>query len=299
MNTSRKILALILVLAASVLVAGCGGGGGSSQNSEIRLGDIGWDESQAVANLSKILFEEELGYENVEIQRLESPALLFQGVAQGEIDAFQDVWLPNHQAFYEENQDGVELLDPWYQGQTSQGVAVPSYMEDVNSIEDLNGSGIDSIYGIEPGTPMMEKLSNNVRPTYNLDQEVVEAGTAGMLSQVDDLFNNREPFAMIAWAPHWMHTKYDLKYLDDPEDAQEELNDPAQIYTITKRELEQDDPVANAYMNEYTLTEEQLQELEAAINDANSDAEAGARNWLENNRDVVQPWLDAAEAQRA
>lgn len=299
MNTSRKILALVLVLAASVLVAGCGGGGGGSQNSEIRLGDIGWDESQAIANLTKILFEEDLGYQNVEIQRLESPALLFQGVGQGEIDAFQDVWLPNHQEFYEASENDVELLDPWYQGQTTQGVAVPSYIEDVDSIEDLNGSGIDTIYGIEPGTPMMEKLSNNVKPEYDLNQEIVEAGTAGMLSQVDDLFNNREPFAMIAWAPHWMHTKYDLKYLDDPEDAQEELNDPAQMYSIVKRDLEQDDPVAYAYMNEYSLSEEQLQDLESAINDADGDAEAGARNWLENNRDVVQPWLDAAEAQRA
>jgi glycine betaine/proline transport system substrate-binding protein len=274
MKTSKKLLVLILVLVAGILVAGCGGGGGGSQTN-LRLGDIGWDESQAVASLSKVLFEENLGYDRVEIQRLESPALLFQSVAQGELDAFQDVWLPNHQPFLDENREDVELLDPWYQGQTSQGVAVPSYLN-LQSIEDLNGSDVDTIYGIEPGTPFMERLSDQVKPTYNLDQEIVESSTA---------------------APHWMHTRYELRYLDDPQDAQGELNDPAQMTTIVNRDLPEKDPVALAFFDAFTLTEEQLQEMEAAINEA-GDPEQGARNWLESNRDVVQPWIDAAEAAR-
>ena len=299
MKTSKKLLVLILVLVAGILVAGCGGGGGGGgggSQTNLMLGDIGWDESQAVAGLSKVLFEEDLGYDRVEIQRLESPALLFQSVAQGELDAFQDVWLPNHQPFLDENREDVELLDPWYQGQTSQGVAVPSYLN-LQSIEDLNGSDVDTIYGIEPGTPFMERLSDEVKPAYNLDQEIVESSTAGMLSQVDDLYKNQEPFAMMAWAPHWMHTRYELRYLDDPQDAQGELNDPAQMTTIVNRELPEKDPVALAFFDAFTLTEEQLQEMEAAINEA-GDPEQGARNWLESNRDVVQPWIDAAEAAR-
>src|SRR3712207_7976479 len=42
-------------------------------------------------------------------------------------------------------------LDPWYEGETTFGLAVPSYMEGVNSIADLNGSGATRIIGIEPG----------------------------------------------------------------------------------------------------------------------------------------------------
>jgi glycine betaine/proline transport system substrate-binding protein len=296
MKTSRKLLALILVLAAGILIAGCGGDGGSQAN-RITLGDIGWDESVAVANLSKVLLEDELDYDRVEIQRLESPALLFQGVAQGELDAFQDVWLPNHQPFLEEHEEDVELLDPWYQGQTSQGVAVPTYLTNVNSLEDLNGSEVETIYGIEPGTPFMERLTNEVVPTYNLEQRVVEAGTQGMLAQVDDLYENREPFAMMAWGPHWMHLRYDLKYLDDPQDAQGELNDPARMATIVNNELPEKEPVAYTFFDVYTLTEGQLNELEAAINDS-GDPERGVRNWLENNRDVVEPWLEAARNAR-
>jgi glycine betaine/proline transport system substrate-binding protein len=47
-------------------------------------------------------------------------------------------------------------------------------------------------------------------------------------------------------------------------------------------------------MKALTLTEEQVDDLEEAINAA-GDPLAGAGQWAENNREVVQPWLDAAK----
>jgi len=73
-------------------------------------------------------------------------------VGSGDLDAFQDVWLPNHaQLLSEVEGDGVQLVD-WYQGQTEFGIAVPSYMTDVTTTGDLNKSNVDQIYGIEPGS---------------------------------------------------------------------------------------------------------------------------------------------------
>jgi glycine betaine/proline transport system substrate-binding protein len=46
-------------------------------------------------------------------------------------------------------------------------------------------------------------------------------------------------------------------------------------------------------MEALTLDEEQINDLEAEISTV-SDPQTGVRNWLENNRDVVQPWIDAA-----
>ena len=43
-------------------------------------------------------------------------------------------------------------------------------------------------------------------------------------------------------------------------------------------------------LDNLTLTEEQLGELELAINEA-EDPEEGTRAWLEENRDAVEPWL--------
>ena len=59
---------LALVLGAFVLT-GCGGLG---QNNGLLLANIGWDENVAVSNLTKVLLEDELGYERVDISTSEN-----------------------------------------------------------------------------------------------------------------------------------------------------------------------------------------------------------------------------------
>jgi hypothetical protein len=41
-----------LLLVVGTLVVGCGGGG-SSENRELKIGNIGWDETTVVAQLTK------------------------------------------------------------------------------------------------------------------------------------------------------------------------------------------------------------------------------------------------------
>jgi glycine betaine/proline transport system substrate-binding protein len=112
-KAGRKVLAVILALAVGALAAGCGS---SSQNKELKLGHIGWDESIAIANLRKALLEDELGYDEVRLEQTDSVRYLFQGVSIGDMDAFQDVWLPQQKAYLGEVEDQVEQLDSWYRG---------------------------------------------------------------------------------------------------------------------------------------------------------------------------------------
>jgi glycine betaine/proline transport system substrate-binding protein len=290
-GTFVRATLLGFLVVVGVLATGCSGNS-SPENRTLTLGDIGWDESVAVANLSKVLLEERIGYEEVELQTLDV-ALLFEGVGNGDLDAFQDVWLPNHRQLLDEQGDNVVQLDPWFQGQTSFGIAVPSYME-VTSLEDLNDTHVDEILGIEPGAVIMQRIPDEVIPTYHLKQSLVESSTAGMLSEVDSRYKNQEEFAFVAWSPHWMNQRYNLRMLDDPEDALGELNDPAQLSTIVNKDLRQDDPVAYTFLDAITLNEEQLDDLEDTINEVGDPLE-GARQWAEANREVVQPWIDAAE----
>jgi glycine betaine/proline transport system substrate-binding protein len=112
-----------------------------------------------------------------------------------------------------------------------------------------------------------------------------------MLSEVNNLSENQEEFAFVAWRPHWMNARYDFKFLEDPEDGLTDLNDGATISTIVNEDLQEDDPQAYAFLNAVTLTEEQVNEIE---NIDPQDYAASARTWLDSNRDVVQPWIDAA-----
>jgi glycine betaine/proline transport system substrate-binding protein len=47
------------------------------------------------------------------------------------------------------------------------------------------------------------------------------------------------------------------------------------------------------FLDNITLTEEQLGDLELAIRDA-GDPEQGARDWLEENRDVAEAWMPSS-----
>jgi len=278
-------------------LAGCGSGGGSgssgSSNKTLTLGNIGWAENIAVSNLTKVIFEEDLGYSEVELKLLDVGPL-FQGVAGGDLHAFQDVWMPNHKQLLEEVGDDVEHLKPWFQGQTAFGLAVPHYMSDIRSIADLNQAGTDTILGIEPGAPFMDVVENDVIPAYNLNLELKASSTAGMLSEAERLYSDEDPFVFMPWIPHPMNQVFDYHFLKDPKDAQGVYDQPAKISTVVNADLKEDDPAAYAFFNTYTLNEDELNSLMDEI--AKGDDEiSGAQKWLEGNRDVVKPWIQAAK----
>jgi glycine betaine/proline transport system substrate-binding protein len=66
---------------------------------------------------------------------------------------------------------------------------------------------------------------------------------------------------------------------------------------VVNEDLPEEDPVAYAFMQALTLTEEQVNELEDTINEE-GDPLVGARQWAQDNRDVVQPWIEAASQAR-
>jgi glycine betaine/proline transport system substrate-binding protein len=291
---SGKIVAAILALVLGALaLAGCGGLG---QNSGLLLANIGWDENVAVSNLTKVLLEDELGYESVEIRTHDDLDSTYRDVASGEVDAFQDVWLPNQEALLEQVAEDVEHLDPWFLGETKQGMAVPAYM-DVKSIPQLNGTDTELILGIEPTSVMLQEVGQEVIPAYGLKQKLVEAPTAGMLAEVERLYSFREEFIFLAWSPHWMNQRFDIRYLEDPRDAMGPTNDPAECSTIVRAGLREGDLIAYAFMNALELTEEQINDLEYTINQED-DPLVGARRWASENREVVRPWIEAARNAR-
>ena len=295
MKAFKRLLVLLLALTAGALATGCGVVPGVAGGKELTLGYIVWDENVAVSNLTKVLLEEDLGYGKVELQLTDVAVVkqVFQGVADGELDAFQDVWLPNHKKYLSQVKDDVEHLDPWFVGKTVQGIAVPDYMN-IYSIPQLDKAGTDMIIGIEPGSAVHPQIKNVVIPGYNLDMKLVESSTPAMLFELEKAYKEREPIVFYGWSPHWMNVRYDFRYLEDPKDLQGAFNDPAKISTIVNKDLPEDDPVAYAFLKAISLNGEQLNQMEADMNEADDPIE-GVKAWLEGNRDTVEPWIDAAE----
>ena len=151
--------------------------------------------------------------------------------------------------------------------------------------------------GIEPSSVMLQEVGKEVIPTYSLKQKLVTAPTAGMLAEVERLYTFREEFVFLAWSPHWMNQRFDIRYLEDPKDAMGPTNDPAECSTIVRGGLREADPVAYAFMEALELTEEQINDLETVIN-KEDDPLAGARRWASDNREVVLPWIETARSAR-
>jgi glycine betaine/proline transport system substrate-binding protein len=280
---------LFLVITLCVLASGCGGG---ASGNTLDVADIGWTENTAIAQTTKVLLEQELGYEEVTVHTSDLDSV-YDDVGRGDLDAFQDVWLPNQRGLLEGVQNDVEQLGFSYEGETEQGIAVPTYME-TTSLGQLDQSDADLILGIEPGSVVMGVVYDEVIPAYGLHQKLVEGQTQGMPDEAQKRYRNGEEFAMVAWSPHWMNQRFDLRYLEDPEDAFGELNDPASITTIVNKDMPQNDPVATAFMDALILDEEQIGDLESTINEA-GDPNEGARRWAEENPEVWQPWVEAAQ----
>jgi glycine betaine/proline transport system substrate-binding protein len=289
----RRPLTLMLALLVVALASGCGGLGGRG----LTLGYLGWDENVANSNLIKVLLEDEFDYETVELKLADDVRPVFEGVASGELDAFTDVWMPNHRALVEGVEDETRLSEEsWYTGQTEYGIAVPHYME-ARSIADLDSSAAPMIIGIEPGAVLMQRIGENVIPEYDIDLDLVEASTPAMLAELQRAYGAKEPIVFLAWSPHWMNVEYDFRYLQDPKDAIGQLDEPAELHSIMREDFDEDDPVAYALINAMKLDEAHVNTLELAINKA-GDPQRGVRDWLaeEENRRVVRPWIEAAKA---
>lgn len=279
---------------AGILVVSCSGASG---DKELKLGIQLWDENVAISTLTKVLLEEDLGYDNVELQVLPLPDV-FEEVGDGDLDAFQDVWMPNHEDRLSKVSASVEHLPAWFEGETKYGIAVPYYMNDVKSIADLDRrAGTDLIIGIEPDVDLHPQIKNKVIPEYDLDMKLVESSTPAMLSELKRAYETREPIVFLGWSPHWMNVEYRFYYLDDPKDAQGDFIDSSEISTIVRKGLKEDDPVAYELIKSISLLEGQVNALESEINEAEDPVE-GTKNWLKYNREVVDPWVEAAETTR-
>ena len=285
----------LILLAAGLLAAGCGGSA-ESVETDLMLGYTSWDESVAVSNLTKVLLEEELDYGNVTLKRADAPEI-FQGVADGGLDAFQGVWIPRHESYLAELDGNVELLGPWLAGATRASLAAPAYM-DVESIEQLGSSGARRILGVKPGaSPAVGESLYGALSRYPLEQDIHPDATS-MLREVDALYKEQRPFFFVAWAPHWMNLEYEFDYLVDPEGVLGDMPEPSRFHPVTRTGLEEQNPLAYALIDTLKLTDYQLSSLELEIHNAASPAR-GVRAWVRKNEGLVGGWIRAVEDRTA
>jgi glycine betaine/proline transport system substrate-binding protein len=162
----------------------------------------------------------------------------------------------------------------------------------VDSIADLNDNA-DSfngeIIGIDPGAGLMA-LTEEVVDTYDLGLDLRSGSGATMTAALASAIQNEEDVVVTGWTPHWMFARFDLKYLEDPENV---YGGAEQIHTVVRSGLEDDMPEAYAILDAFEWTPEQMGEVMLMNQEDGSDPYENAKQWVEENQDVVEQWLNS------
>src|SRR5690625_5585371 len=130
---------------------------------------------------------------------------MWASVADGSADFTASAWLPDSQKeYWDEYKDDVievnQTLD-----EAPLALTVPTYMEDVNSIEDLKdnealGDELDwQITGIDPGAGIMA-LSEDALEEYELEQwDLQNSYEAAMLTELDCAVDTEDTIVIRWW----------------------------------------------------------------------------------------------------
>ncbi|MFF1810428.1 ABC transporter permease/substrate binding protein [Streptomyces sp. NPDC058251] len=312
----RPVVAMVGVVVLALVAGGMGIFGGTSststaadgenvgQGKKVTIGYIPWDEGVASTFLWKEILEQR-GFQ-VDAKQFDAGPL-YTSLAQGDIDFETDSWLPTtHEQYWKKYGKQLDDLGSWY-GPTSLELTVPSYMKDVNSLDDLKGKAATfggKITGIESSAGMMSMLKSKVLPAYGLDKEykVVDSSTPAMLAELKRAYAKKEPIVVTLWSPHWAYSDYDLKKLKDPKGAWGKGDG---VHTLSRKGFAQDNPVVGKWLKNFKMTEQQLTGLEAEINKVGKGKQQDAvRAWLKKTPGVVDKLAPvksssaAAEAKR-
>ncbi|UCZ53765.1 glycine betaine ABC transporter substrate-binding protein [Bacillus shivajii] len=290
MNKWKKELSLLLAVLMFTVLTACGtdeASGEEEKAKDLTFAQISWAENIAVTNMWKVILEDK-GY-NVDLNLLEM-GFTMEALESGELDASLEIWLPVQDANYlERYEDTINFSEATWFDNAKVGLVVPAYLEEVNSIEDLNEHKEmfnGEITGFDPGAGTME-VTEQLIEDYNLEFELLPSSEPAMIADIDNAIENEEPIVAPLWTPHWVFSAYDLKFLEDPQNI---YGGVEKIHHATRHGFEDDFPEVSEWFNNWKMDDEEIGELIEYVESTEEPID-GARKWIEENQELIDEWV--------
>ncbi|MGE7269996.1 glycine betaine ABC transporter substrate-binding protein [Brevibacillus panacihumi] len=160
------------------------------------------------------------------------------------------------------------------------------------------GQQVDyKIVGIDPGAGLMKATEKAIQEYELKDWELVEGSSAAMTAALTQAYKDQKPIIVTGWTPHWMFSKFDLKYLEDPKGV---YGKDEQIHTIVRKGLKEEQPSAYAFLDKFHWSPADMEKVMLAITDGQKPEEAAAA-WVKENEALVNEWvagIEPAEGQK-
>ena len=148
------------------------------------------------------------------------------------------------------------------------------------------------ITGIEAGAGVVAAAESAVEEYENLNGwEVSTSSSGAMAAALGEAVDNEEPIVVTGWTPHWKFAKYDLKYLEDPNEA---FGGEEQIKTMVREGLEEEKPNAYKILDQFNWEASDMESVMLEVSNGADEVEA-AQSWIEENQDKVDSWTEGTE----
>jgi glycine betaine/proline transport system substrate-binding protein len=276
-----------LCLGAAALALGMGSALAADKPT-LKIGYVnGWDDSVAATHVAGEILQSKLGYP-VELKPVE-PAIMWQGVARGDLDATLSAWLPaTHGEYYAKLKDKVVVLGANYQG-AKIGLIVPDYVE-AKTIADLEQYAEDfdgKITGIDAGAGVMRRTEDAIKQYELTSIKLMPSSGPAMATALTRAEKAGKPIVVTGWIPHWMFAKWKLRFLEDPKKV---YGDDEHVDTVVNPGLEAKAADATAFLKKFSWNGEEVGAVMLAIRDG-AKPEQAAKDWIAANPQRVEGWL--------
>jgi len=327
LKTHRHMWAVVAALLLALFVAACGeekddnsGGGGDGGGTassgkdcgKVVLNEQAWAGSTANTYIAKAVLEEDLGCD-VEVTKItEIP--VFQAMADGKVDAVLEDW--QHTDEYAKYIDkagtvvqggplGVEGHIGWF---------IPKFvMDDHPEFATWEGlKGKEDVFNNEflGGDPSYVQKDKELIKALGLDLKHVTAGAEpAQVARWSQAYKQKKPVLFYWYTPQYLNQEYDLAEVKLPprtdankdcKDDAKEGGDPNQYkceYDVTiinklfsKKFADSGSP-AYDMLKKMKLTNDDQELVAKAIAGDKQDPEEAGADWVKDNRDKVDQWL--------
>ena len=276
-----------LLLGAAIVAAGVSSAM-ASDKALLKIGYVnGWDDSVAVTHVAAEILQSKLGHK-VELKPVE-PAIMWQGVARGDLDVTLSAWMPGtHGEYYERLKDKVEVIGTNY-SEAKIGLIVPDYVE-AKTIEDLQSQAAQydgKITGIDAGAGVVRRAEDAITE-YNLSNiKMMTSSGPAMATALSRAIKAEKPIVVTGWIPHWMFAQWNLRFLEDPKLV---FGASERIDTVANPGLKAKAPEAEAFLAKLNWGPNEVGSVMLEIRDGVKPEQA-AKNWVAANPEMVESWL--------
>lgn len=319
----KRILVLLSALILLVLVA-C-----TEEEETIVFADAEWDSIRVHNHIAQTIIEEAFGYDTEVIAG--STAATVQGLREGDINVYMEIWTDNIKEVYEEAIEAGDIIKVSTNfADNDQGLYVPTYViegdeergiepmaPDLRTVEDLKkypdvfedpeDPGRGRIINGPSGWTVEESISMKFE-TYGLDETMnnfIPGSDAAAVADLVRAYENGEAWVGYYWSPTWVTAKYDLTLLEEPEFDREIWDEnrgtafpPNDVVVAVHNDMPEQAPEVVAFLENYETSNDLTEEALNYMEEEDASAEEAAIWWMHEHEELWTSWLDEEEAEK-